>query len=201
MRPVYIGLFLVALAAIVYVLATAASGLRGGTTLDRFATGDLAGLDFSQAGSPAPDAPFTNAEGEAVTLGDWRGKTVLVNFWATWCAPCEREMPHLGALQGARGGERFDVVAISVDAREDEDYARRRLKELTGGTIDFTIAPPDAWDIVYAAGATGFPTTVIYGPDGLEIARLRGEADWSAAHALGFIDAVTASAKVSSPGQ
>jgi len=190
MRPVYIGLFLVALAAIVYVLATAATGPRGGTPLERFAIEDLSGLDFSGAGTPAPDAPFTDADGRSVTLADWRGRTVLVNFWATWCGPCEREMPHLGALQTARGGEAFDVLAISVDAREDEDYARRRLRELAGGTLAFAFAPPDAWDIVYGAGASGFPTTVIYGPDGLEVARLQGEADWSASLALGFIDAV-----------
>ncbi|MEM7766983.1 MAG: TlpA disulfide reductase family protein [Pseudomonadota bacterium] len=190
MRYLYCGLFVVAVAAIVYALFAAAGGPRSHTPLERFAVEDLAGLDFSRAGSPVSDASFLDADGNQTRLADFAGKTILVNFWATWCGPCEREMPHLGALQAARGGDQFNVVAISVDGRDDEAYARRRLDELTGGTIAFAFAPPDAWDIVYESGATGFPTTVIYGPDGTEVARLQGEADWSKGLALGFVDEI-----------
>ena len=192
MRLVYTALLVIALGAVVYALTSAAGGPQSASKLERFAVDDLAGLDFSQAGTPASDAPFTDATGAQISLAGFRGKTILVNFWATWCGPCEREMPHLGALQTARGSDTFEVVAISVDSRDDEAYARERLDELTGATLAFTHAPPDAWDVVYGSGATGFPTTVIYGPDGMEIARLRGEADWSASLALGFLDAVMA---------
>lgn len=192
MKYVYFGLFVVALVTIVYVVGAAIGGAPAQTRLERFASADLADLDFASAGQPTPDADFYGADLAPLSLTDFAGRTILVNFWATWCGPCEREMPHLGALQKARGGEDFEVVAISVDAREDEDYARRRLDELSGHQIEFRFAPPDTYEVVYATGTRGFPTTILYGADGTEIARLEGEADWSSGHALAFIDAVLA---------
>ncbi len=117
------GLFLVGLIAIVYVLISAGIGKQDENPLARYATGALEKLDFATTGDPAGTAPFYLADGSAHTLDEFKGKTILVNFWATWCAPCEKEMPSLGALQKARGGDDFQVVAISVDAAEDKDYA------------------------------------------------------------------------------
>ena len=189
-RYAYYVLFLIGAGAIVYALASGAGGPKLSDPMERFIEGDLANLDLSRKGEAFPAGTFTGPEGTVLTLEDFRGETILVNFWATWCAPCEREMPHLGTLQSARGGETFRVIAISVDQDVDEAYARQRLDELTGGVLDFYYAPPDNWDLVYAAGARGFPTTVIYGPDGTEIARLAGEADWSEGIALAFVDEV-----------
>jgi hypothetical protein len=98
-------------------------------------------------------------------------------------------MPALGALQAARGSDTFEVVAISIDSDEDVDYAKRRLTELGASNIAFRHAPLDRGDIVYGANVQGFPTTILYGPDGIELARLSGEADWSASEAVQFIDA------------
>lgn len=173
------------------------SGSQEGGNRDRiakFAIGELVDLDTSERGTPAPEATFTDLDGNTVSLQDFEGQVVLVNFWATWCGPCEREMPHLSALQKARGSDKFKVVAISVDSEEDRDYAVRRLGELGGqGVLDFYHAPPEAWDIVYDSGARrGFPTTVIYDAKGLKVALLAGEADWSSYEAIGLVDALLA---------
>ncbi len=183
------GLFLVALAAIVYVLMSASGGKAPTNGLERYATGTLEKVDFSAAGQPVPAGTFDDASGIPADLASFRGKTILVNYWATWCAPCEKEMPALGALQAARGSDAFEVVAISIDSDEDVEYARRRLTELGAANIAFRHAPLDRGDIVYGANVQGFPTTILYGPDGLELARLSGEADWAASEAVQFIDA------------
>lgn len=188
--PLYVILLVIGLGAIVYALGVSAGGPQSGSGFERFKEGDLAQLDLNLSGEPIPEGTFAGPDGETLTLAAFEGQTVLVNFWATWCAPCEREMPHLGALETARGSDAFKVVAISVDDSADIDYARERLEELTGGVLEFYHAPPENWDVVYGAGARGFPTTVIYGPDGTEIARLAGEADWSTGIALAFVDAV-----------
>lgn len=193
-RYAYLGLFLVGLGAIVYVLMSAATGKPAGNPLEAYATGQMEKLSFASAGEPVPSGTFTDAANVEQTLAQFKGKTILVNYWATWCPPCEKEMPSLGALQAARGGETFEVVALSVDAIEDVDYAKRRLTELGAANIAFRHAPMDSGDIIYGAGVRGFPTTIIYGADGLEIARLAGEADWASAEAVQFIDAAIKSA-------
>lgn len=188
-RYALIGLFLVALAAIVYVLISAAGGKAPSHPLERYAVGTLEDLDFSSAGQPTPNGTFDDAAGREVSLDSFKGKTILVNYWATWCPPCEQEMPSLGALQAARGGPAFEVVAISIDSDEDVEYAKRRLGEIGGAGIAFRHAPLDRGDIVYGANVQGFPTTILYGPDGLEIARISGEADWSSLEAVQLVDA------------
>lgn len=194
-RYVFSGLFLVALAAIVYVLISASSGKPPSNPLESYATGTLERLDFTSAGQSVPEGTFNDAAGAEVTLASFKGKTILVNYWATWCAPCEKEMPALGALQTARGGDAFEVVAISIDSDEDVDYAKRRLTELGAANIAFRHAPLDRGDIVYGANVQGFPTTILYGPDGTELARLSGEADWAASEAVQFIDAALRQAR------
>lgn len=189
-RYAFLGLFLVGIIAIVYVLMSAAGGKTDENPFSRYATGQLEKVSFEAKGQPIPSGTFTDSDGEARTLEAFRGKAILVNYWATWCPPCEKEMPSLGALQMARGGDKFEVVALSVDAIEDIDFARRRLGELGAANIAFRHAPMDAGDIIYGAGVRGFPTTILYGPDGAEIARLSGEADWASAEAVQFIDAV-----------
>ncbi len=188
-RYAFLGLFLVAIAAIVYVLMSASGGKPAGNPLEHYATGQMQKLDFASAGQPIPAGTFTDSDGEARGLDAFAGKTILVNYWATWCPPCEKEMPSLGALQTARGGDRFEVVALSVDSAEDVDFAKRRLTELGAANIAFRHAPMDNGDVIYGAGVRGFPTTILYGPDGLEIARLAGEADWASLEAVQFIDA------------
>lgn len=174
----------------IYVLLAAGGDGSHKAPLEDYATGELSGLTFATRGAAMPLDEFLGPDGEAISLEAYRGKVLLVNLWATWCAPCEREMPALGALEAAKGGEAFQIIAISVDAEEDHAFARRRLSELGAANIVFHAVEDDAWDITYAAGAAGFPTTVIYNAQGLEVARLSGDADWASLEAVQFIDAV-----------
>ena len=177
--------------AVSFALLSATS--KGGSSdpVAKLATGTLSKLDVSDRGRAISGATFEGPDGESMTLADFGGKVTLVNFWATWCGPCEREMPSLAALEREKGSEKFQVIAISVAAAEDKDYARERLGELTSGVLDFYFAPPENWDIVYESGAKGFPTTVIYDANGKEIARLAGEANWNSYEAAALIDAIT----------
>jgi thiol-disulfide isomerase/thioredoxin len=85
--------------------------------LKPLAKGELAALAIIDKPQNLPDLAFNNAEGKPVTLKDFRGKTILLNLWATWCAPCRHEMPALNTLQTSLGSDRFEVVAINIDTR------------------------------------------------------------------------------------
>lgn len=179
------------LLALIYWLFSASSDPSNSDPIARFATGSLQNLDTSMSGEPAPEAQFVDVSGNEVTLQEFQGHVVLVNFWATWCGPCEREMPSLAALQTAKKGTPFKVIAISVDSQADQDYAKQRLNELTGGVLDYyaMLPEPAGWDIVYDSGASrGFPTTVLYTNDGVHAAMFEGEADWASYEAVSLIN-------------
>lgn len=184
---------------IVYVLSSAASGPNETRPFENFAKGPLAKLDFAYSGEQAPHADnatattengavFTGPTEAPLTFEAFQGKVILVNFWATWCAPCEREMPSLGALQTALGGETFQVIAISVDNEEDKAYAKDQLAKWSGNTLAFYHTPEFA--LTYEVGIRGFPTSIIYDASGKEVARLPGELDWSSIEAVGLIRAI-----------
>ncbi len=80
--------------------------------------GEVAALSVAQTPFRVPDLAFKDAQGRDLTLADWRGRTILVNLWATWCVPCRKEMPALDALEGDLGGPNFQVVAVNIDTRD-----------------------------------------------------------------------------------
>ena len=176
--------------AIVYVLSSAAGGPGETRPFERFAKGPLAGLDFAYAGEVPETSEFFTPEGDAITLADLKGKVILLNFWATWCGPCEKEMPSLGALQSAFSIDEFEVIAVSVDNEEDKGHAASELQRWTGGALGLYYTPEFA--LTYDLGARGFPTSIIYDAKGREIARYAGELDWASIEAVGFVKAVVA---------
>jgi len=133
----------------------------------------------------APELNFVDAEGKERKLSDFRGKLVLLNLWATWCAPCVKEMPSLERLQAKRGGDRFIVLALSQDRgglfQVRQFYEAQGLKGLEI-FVDKTMASARA----LKAGA--LPTTLLIDPDGREIGRLIGAAEWDAPEAITYID-------------
>src|SRR6201747_692145 len=98
------------------------SACAGAVTLAQkiapLAHGEVAALTMATAPLRLPDLAFDDADGKPKKLSDWRGKTVLVNLWATWCVPCRKEMPALDELQGKLGGPDFEVVAVNIDTRD-----------------------------------------------------------------------------------
>lgn len=137
-----------------------------------------------EAPKPLPDIRFADGDGRPRALADFRGKVVLVNLWATWCAPCRREMPTLDRLQAALGGPDFEVVALSID-RAGIDAVRKFYSEV--GVKHLGLYIDGTGKAAGALGAVGIPTTLLIGRDGREIGRLAGAAEWDAPEMIAFI--------------
>jgi thiol-disulfide isomerase/thioredoxin len=177
----------IGLAAVSYALFSAASK-PDATGLKRFKTGEMATLQFLPEPPPMPLDTFTGPTPDKTTLAQFKGKVVVLNLWATWCAPCVEEMPTLAALQTAFADQPVVVVALSVDPERGAIAAAERLKELSGGVLPFR--HDFDYGVYYGAKGTGFPTTIIYDRNGLERARLAGSADWSSPEAKALITAI-----------
>ncbi|MEH3045786.1 TlpA family protein disulfide reductase [Sphingomonas adhaesiva] len=138
-------------------------------------------VDRSHKGERAPDVAFTTADGKPATLAGYAGKPLLVNLWATWCAPCVKEMPTLDAAAEALGDE-VKVIAVSQDmepAKATAFFAERKLPALA-----LHLDPKLALSTAYAAN---LPTTILYGADGKEIWRVTGDLDWTGAQAKALL--------------
>jgi thiol-disulfide isomerase/thioredoxin len=201
-RPVLIG----GLAAALVALGAALYGSFSGTgnsaaaecraaqalsaRLDPLARGEVAALKIEKTPGRLPNLAFTKPDGSATTLADFKGRTVLLNLWATWCAPCRQEMPALDKLQAELGGADFEVVAINIDTRNVEK-PKRWLEEV-GVTRLAYYADPEAkvfQDLRQAGKAVGMPTTFLLDPNGCELARLNGPAEWASEDALKLVRA------------
>jgi thiol-disulfide isomerase/thioredoxin len=152
--------------------------------------GEIAGLQAASEGLKLPDLTFTDASGAQKTLADWKGRTVLLNLWATWCVPCRKEMPALAALQQKLGGDGFEVVAINIDTR-DPEKPKAWLKDVGVNGLNY-YADPSAkvfQDLKVIGKALGMPTTIVVDPSGCEIASLAGPAEWASDDAVKFVSA------------
>src|SRR3954453_921637 len=154
------------------------------------AHGEVAALTMATTPLRLPDLAFEDAEGKPKKLSDWRGRTVLVNLWATWCVPCRREMPALDRLQTKLGGPNFQVVAINIDTR-DPEKPKNFLKEanLTGLRY-FSDQNAKVFQDLKAIGrALGMPTSVLVDPQGCEIGTIAGPAEWASEDAVKLVTA------------
>jgi thiol-disulfide isomerase/thioredoxin len=180
------GAALVGVAVVVYIIAQAFITPRSKGGLKDLARGEMSRLILPAEASAAPATSFLDADGKPVRIGDFRGKVVVVNLWATWCAPCVLEMPTLAKLAEAQKGRDVVVLAISIDRDKDADKARAFIGKNAPlafyrdpkSSLPFSLTPPTA----------AMPTTLVFGRDGVERARMLGEADWGGKDAAAVID-------------
>jgi len=161
-----------------------------------FARGEVAAVNVAKAPLKMPTLTFHDTTGAAKTLDDFRGKTVLLNLWATWCVPCRKEMPALEALEQKKGSADFQVVAVNIDTR-DTDKPKTWLKEIGVEKLAY-FADPSAkvfQDLKGIGRAFGMPTTMLVDPNGCEIGTIAGPAEWASDDALKLIDAAVAGSK------
>ena len=130
------------------------------------------------------DFTFNDSAGQPVKLSASPGKTVLLNLWATWCAPCVKELPSLDPLQAELGGDRFRVVLVSVD-RKGLEVAAPFLERVGVRTLR-TAADPKS-ELARAFGTSGLPTSILIGPDGRVLGRMLGDAEWDSPEAKALI--------------
>ena len=169
-------------------------GCRGAVDLARkiapLAHGEVAALTMATAPLKLPDLTFEDAEGRPRKLSDWRGKTLLVNLWATWCVPCRKEMPALDGLQARLGGPNFEVVAINIDTRDPEKPKRFLTDAGLTRLGYFTDEKAKVFQDLKSIGrALGMPTSVLVDPKGCEIATIAGPAEWNSDDAIRLITA------------
>ncbi|WP_375463571.1 TlpA family protein disulfide reductase [uncultured Methylobacterium sp.] len=158
--------------------------------VDAASRGDVAAMQAPERARPAPELAFRGPEGAEVRLSDFRGRLVLLNLWATWCAPCKAEMPALDRLEGQLGAKDFSVVAVNLDTRNldrptawlrDNGIARLAAYADPGGRV-LPLVQRDT-------GSPGLPTTLLVDPAGCTIGVMKGPAEWSGPDGLRLIRA------------
>ena len=193
--------------AVVYGIATLGSNAGGDAAnkatcrpavelakkLAPLARGEVAAVNMAKSPLKLPDLAFQDAAGKPLTLADWRGRTVLLNLWATWCVPCRKEMPALDLLQQRLGGPAFEVVTINIDTR-DPDKPKAWLAEVGVAKLAYYADPAAKTfqDLKAAGRAIGMPTTLLVDPQGCELGTIAGPAEWASDEAGKLIEAALA---------
>ena len=143
------------------------------------ARGEVAAFEAYPVPRPSPAIAFTGPDGATIDLAALRGRTLLVNLWATWCAPCKAEMPALDRLQADLGGDAFQVVAINVETR-NLDKPPAWLKANGIAALSYYGDPAGGVLPVLqtATGSPGLPTTLLVDSRGCALGAMKGPADW-----------------------
>jgi len=168
--------------------------------IDAAAQGDLAALNGTGTGRSYADLGFIDETGREMTLADFSGTPLLVNFWATWCVPCRAEMPALNAVAAHYSSDALEVVPVNLDLGADGiDKARAFLDEEKLGNLPLYADPSyNAFERLKANGvALGLPATLLVDSKGCELGVLQGPAKWDTPDGYKTLDALIGAASQS----
>ena len=143
-------------------------------------SGEVKGVDRSHKGKAAPDVNFKDPDGEETSLAEFSGKPLLVNLWATWCAPCVKELPTLDRLKGAQGKDGLQVVAVSQDNAPHASVVAFLEAHKIANLDSYQ---DENMDLSAKAGAEVLPTSILFDAQGREIWRYVGDLDWTSPEA------------------
>ncbi|MDP2733847.1 MAG: TlpA disulfide reductase family protein [Hoeflea sp.] len=161
--------------------------------LESLAKGEVAAMAIREAAVALPDLSFVSEDDESTRLADFTGQAMLVNLWATWCAPCRAEMPALSELQAELGDDGFKVLAINIDTG-DVAKPRAFLKEIGVANLGlYRDASMGVFNILKKEGlAFGLPVTLMIGRDGCLLGAMNGPAEWASQDAKALVAALKA---------
>lgn len=165
------------------LILCANAALADTAALEALREGTMKKLRFVEP-TPVTDTAFTHAEGGEHTLAQFEGKHIVLNFWATWCAPCRKEMPMLSELQSEFGGDTFEIVTIAT-GRNELAGIKRFFDEIEVDNLPIYLDPRQK--LAREMGVLGLPVTLVIDPDGNEIARMIGDAEWNSESAKSII--------------
>ena len=172
---------------VLVVLYTAfACGANAGA-LDGLLQGDMKKLAVLETPVDLPEAVLLDASDAPHAMADYKGKWVVLNFWATWCAPCRKEMPSLDRLQAAMP----DIAVVPV-ATGRNDVAQIAKFYTQAEVANLPVLRDPKSGLAHAMGVMGLPVTILLNPEGEEVARLIGDAEWDSPDAIAVLQALTA---------
>jgi thiol-disulfide isomerase/thioredoxin len=177
------------------VAGVCAGAAKIAESLAPLAKGEVAAMAIAATPEPMPDLVFYAADGKPRTLADFRGKTVLLNLWATWCVPCRQEMPALDRLQKEAGSEKFEVVAINIDTSR-LDRPKAFLDEIGVKSLSYYSDPKAEifFQLKQSGKAVGLPTTFLVDPAGCQLGLMAGPAAWDSADGRALVAKAAGSA-------
>ena len=179
--------------AALYAVGAAPASFAGERTLAdslrALKVGEMAKLQVHDAPRPGLASPVTLENGEQITLDAYKGKVLVVNFWATFCAPCKKEMPSLDRLAGSLDPDQAQVVLISLD-RPGPKMSLRTYDQL--GIKNLPLHIDSTWTIAKEAKFRPLPTTLLYNRAGQEVARLEWYAEWDYAESRAVVERIIA---------